>query len=122
MQVLPRYVVRFFADVEKVRVCHIVIQGPPCSLSLTCYRLATILARMRTTRQESPWRWTTTTHCGYTTGELKRDCVLEGRASMRARVLISAYNVPRRFDFFDPILYTPVSLRDKMVGSHCTGE
>ena len=27
-----------------------------------------------------------------------------------------------RHDFFDPILYTPVSLRDKMTGSHSTGD
>ena len=27
-----------------------------------------------------------------------------------------------RYDFFDPILYVPVSVRDKMVGSHSTGE
>lgn len=27
-----------------------------------------------------------------------------------------------RFDFFDPILYRPVSLRDKMTGSHSSGE
>ena len=27
-----------------------------------------------------------------------------------------------RYDFFDPILYTPVSVRDKMVGSHASGE
>ena len=27
-----------------------------------------------------------------------------------------------RFDFFDPILYRPVSFRDKMVGSHSHGE
>ena len=27
-----------------------------------------------------------------------------------------------RYDFFDPILYSPVSVRDKMVGSHSSGE
>ena len=27
-----------------------------------------------------------------------------------------------RFDFFDPVLYQPVSLRDKMTGSHSSGE
>ena len=27
-----------------------------------------------------------------------------------------------RYDFFDPILYIPVSVRDKMVGSHSTGD
>jgi hypothetical protein len=27
-----------------------------------------------------------------------------------------------RYDFFDPILYSPVSFRDKMVGSHSSGE
>lgn len=27
-----------------------------------------------------------------------------------------------RYDFFDPIDYVPVSIRDKMVGSHSTGE
>jgi len=27
-----------------------------------------------------------------------------------------------RYDFFDPVLYVPVSVRDKMVGSHSTGE
>ncbi len=27
-----------------------------------------------------------------------------------------------RYDFFDPVLYRPVSLRDKMVGSHSMGE
>lgn len=27
-----------------------------------------------------------------------------------------------RYDFFDPILYMPVSFRDKMVGSHSAGE
>ena len=27
-----------------------------------------------------------------------------------------------RYDFFDPVLYKPVSLRDKMVGSHSMGE
>jgi hypothetical protein len=26
-----------------------------------------------------------------------------------------------RHDFFDPVLYQPVSLRDKMTGSHATG-
>ena len=27
-----------------------------------------------------------------------------------------------RYDFFDPVLYQPVSLRDKMIGSHSMGE
>ena len=27
-----------------------------------------------------------------------------------------------RLDFFDPVLYCPVSLRDRMVGSHSHGE
>lgn len=27
-----------------------------------------------------------------------------------------------RYDFFDPVLYQPVSLRDKMVGTHSSGE
>ena len=26
-----------------------------------------------------------------------------------------------RYDFFDPVLYRPVSLRDKMIGSHAMG-
>ena len=27
-----------------------------------------------------------------------------------------------RYDFFDPILFTPVSLRDKMMGTHASGK
>jgi hypothetical protein len=31
-------------------------------------------------------------------------------------------NVYDRCDFFDPVYYVPVSIRDKMVGSHSRGE
>jgi len=33
-----------------------------------------------------------------------------------------AENIYDRYDFFDPVLYAPVSVRDKMMGSHSTGE
>jgi len=59
---------------------------------------------------------------GISDGSDRNKRLLEWPGSATAPPSVAVEALYDRYDFFDPVWYVPVSVRDKMVGSHSTGE